>query len=82
MRRIKIAAVVAVSSVLSLVPSPAHADWLFTPYIGGNFAGDSTDTQANFGISAAWMGAGIFGFEFDAGFAPDSSTWASRTSSR
>lgn len=71
MRCIKTAAVVAVTTVLSLVPSPAHADWLFTPYIGGNFAGDSADTQANFGISAAWMGAGIFGFEFDAGFAPD-----------
>lgn len=57
--------------VVTLLPSSVSADWLFTPYIGGNFAGDSADTQTNFGISAAWMGAGIFGFEFDAGFAPD-----------
>ncbi len=59
------------AAVVALLPSAADADWLFTPYAGGNFGGDSADTQANFGISAAWMGAGVFGFEFDAGFAPD-----------
>ena len=56
---------------LLLIPSVARADWLFTPYIGGNMGGDTIDTQANFGVSAAWMGAGAFGFEFDAGWAPD-----------
>jgi opacity protein-like surface antigen len=62
---------ILIAAVVLVLPSVARADWLFTPYIGGNFAGDSADTQTNFGISAAWMGAGIFGFEFDAGFAPD-----------
>lgn len=61
------------AAALSVVlwPASAQADWLFTPYLGGNIGGDTIETQPNFGISAAWMGNGAIGFEFDAGWAPD-----------
>lgn len=64
-------AIIATAIALILQPAAAGADWLFTPYLGGNTGGDTIDPQANFGVSAAWMGAGVFGFEFDAGWAPD-----------
>ena len=63
--------VIAAAAALLLVPSTAGADWLFTPFVGGNFGGDSEQTQPNFGLSAAWMGSGIVGFEADLGFVPD-----------
>ena len=63
--------VVAACAAVVLAATPARADWLFTPSLGGNIGGDTVDTQANFGISAAWMGGGAIGFEFDAAWAPD-----------
>jgi opacity protein-like surface antigen len=57
-------------SMLGL-PAQARADWFFTPYIGGNFGGDAPDTSVNFGGSLGYMGAGVIGFEFDFGYAPD-----------
>jgi opacity protein-like surface antigen len=56
--------------VLAL-PSPARADWFFTPYIGANFNGDSPDTNLNFGGSLGYMGGGIVGFEVDFGHSPN-----------
>ena len=52
-------------------PTSAEADWLFTPYAGGNVGGDTVKTQPNFGVSAAWMGAKVVGVEFDASWAKD-----------
>lgn len=63
-------------------PTPASADWLFTPFAGvvfGNSAdfgnvgdfGDSAEKRMTFGASAAWMGAGIVGFEADFGSTPN-----------
>ncbi len=64
-------------------PSKASADWLLTPYIGGNWSnqvrftdslGDFTEefeSRLNYGLSLAWMGAGIAGFEIDASYAPN-----------
>lgn len=63
--------VVAAFAAVVLVAAPARADWLFTPFVGANIGGDTVDTQPTFGISAAWMGAGAIGFEFDAAWAPD-----------
>lgn len=63
--------VVAAFAAVVLVAAPARADWLFTPFVGGNIGGDTIDSQPNFGLSAAWMGAGRIGFEFDAAWAPD-----------
>ena len=61
---------------------PASADWLLTPYLGLTFGksadfGDVGDFEDNFekrmtfGLSAAWMGAGIIGFEADLGSTPN-----------
>lgn len=64
-------------------PTPASADWLFTPFIGGNFGGSATfadqfddfddefERRVNFGASLGWMGGGIAGFEVDFGYAPN-----------
>jgi opacity protein-like surface antigen len=73
-------AVATVATVMS--PSRASADWMFTPFVGGNFGGnanfgdfntfdDEVERRMNFGASLGWMGAGIAGFELDFGFAPN-----------
>jgi hypothetical protein len=54
-----------------LAPAPAGADWLVTPFAGGNFGGSTVHSQTNFGASAGWMGWGAAGIEFDAGWAPN-----------
>lgn len=58
-------------AALLLTPAQARADFLLSPYIGGNVGGDTVQTQTNFGVSVAWMGARIIGWQFDAGWAPD-----------
>jgi hypothetical protein len=55
----------------ALVPGQANADWLLSPFVGGNIGGATVKPKTNFGISAAMMGAGAIGWEFDAGWAPD-----------
>jgi len=63
-------------------PSPASADWLFTPFIGTTFnaaanfndafeGGDDFEQQFTYGASLGWMGAGMIGFEFDFGYSPN-----------
>lgn len=64
-------------------PAKASADWLLTPYIGGNWSsqvrftdnlGDFTEEferRVTYGVSLGWMGAGIAGFEIDASYTPD-----------
>jgi opacity protein-like surface antigen len=62
--------------------TPASADWLLTPYLGLAFGGsanfgdvgdleDNLEKRATFGGSAAWMGAGIIGFEVDFASTPN-----------
>lgn len=78
--------VVAASLVLigsAATPAKASADWLFTPFIGGNWGSSVTFTddlgdfedefekRLNFGASLGWMGAGIAGFEIDFGYSPN-----------
>lgn len=77
-----IASLVLLGSVAA--PSKASADWLLTPFVGWNFGGsadfltdgggdfdDEFEQRANFGVSLAWMGAGIIGFEADLGYTPN-----------
>jgi outer membrane protein with beta-barrel domain len=62
---------------------PAHADYLFTPFIGGAFAGstvfhteqpsgsmESSGTHLIFGGSAGWLSSGILGVEGDFAYSP------------
>ena len=51
--------------------TPARADWLLTPYLGVTFGGDTPDQQVNYGLSAAFLGAGVFGLEVDAAITPN-----------
>lgn len=68
--------------VFTASPSPASADWLFTPFVGTTFnaaanfndafeGGDDFEKQFTYGASLGWMGAGIIGFEFDFGYSPN-----------
>lgn len=72
-----------VFTMSALAPARASADWLFTPFIGGNWGGSATfsdefgdfddefERRVNFGASLAWMGGGIAGFELDFGYSPN-----------
>jgi opacity protein-like surface antigen len=60
-------------------PAPARADGMIIPFIGVNFAGTSgkelataiDSKRVDWGVSLAYMGAGILGFEGDIGYSPD-----------
>jgi opacity protein-like surface antigen len=54
-----------------LVPNPAHADGLFTPWLGVNFANKPADGRTSFGFTATGMGGGVIGGEFDFGYSPN-----------
>ena len=58
-------------ALVLLTALPARADWLLTPYLGVTFGGDTEGQHITYGGSIGWMGAGVFGFEFDGAFAPD-----------
>jgi hypothetical protein len=59
-----------VAAVMATAPSPAVADWLLTPYVGGTlFDITDTGTRPVFGGSVAWIGP-IAGAELDLGDAP------------
>jgi opacity protein-like surface antigen len=67
----------------AMTPVRASADWLFTPFVGGNFGGnasfsdsnatfdDEVEKRVDFGASLGWMGNGIVGFEVDFGYSPN-----------
>lgn len=57
---------------LTLAPSTARADWLFTPNIGGGFGGSAEGREhLTWGASFGWMGAGIIGWEADLAYSPE-----------
>jgi len=70
-------------TLLALVAaSPARADWLLTPFIGGVFGGasnqftfndtdDEFEQRMNYGVSFGYYSKGIFGIEVDYGAAPN-----------
>jgi opacity protein-like surface antigen len=56
---------------LTLLPSAAGADWLFTPSLALPFGGDTLERRhAAYGFSAALMDEEGFGVEADLGVAP------------
>ena len=65
------AVILGALALVGLAPSTAHADWLFTPFIGANFGGDTQDKKLNYGASIGFMGAGVFGVEMDFGYSPN-----------
>jgi opacity protein-like surface antigen len=66
----------------AVAASPARADWLLTPYVGGVFGGasnqftfndtdDEFEQRMNFGVSFGYYTRGIFGIEVDYSAAPN-----------
>lgn len=67
----RLATILILGALLSLAPANAHADGLFTPWVGVNFANDPADGRTSFGITATGMGGGVIGGEFDFGYSPN-----------
>ena len=68
--------------LLSAAATPARADWLLTPYLGGVFGGaanqfvvndadDEFEQRMNIGASLGYFRSGMFGFEVDYSVAPN-----------
>jgi hypothetical protein len=51
------------------MPRVSSAETLLTPFAGVTFGGSGQST-GTFGAGFAWMGAGIFGVEFEAAYTP------------
>ena len=77
MTRIVLVALMALTAA-----TPARADWLLTPYLGGVFGGaantfvvndldDEFEQRVSLGISLGYYTQGIFGFEVDYAAAPN-----------
>ena len=63
--------VIAMALLTLLAPATARADLLLTPNIGVTFGGAAESEHLTYGVSAAWMGGGIFGFEADFHYTPE-----------
>ena len=63
--------VITAALLALLAPAPARADLLLTPNIGVTFGGAAESEHLSYGVSAAWMGAGIFGLEADFHYTPE-----------
>src|SRR5580765_1865432 len=65
--------------LMALTPAAARADGLLVPFAGVNFGGNAGETFGNgvdakrldWGVSFAWMGGGVFGFEGEVGYSAD-----------
>ena len=73
-------AILGALALLMLIPAPARADWMLSPFLGTTFGSELTDSDApdedyaekvNYGVTLTYMGAGIVGFEIDFGYAPE-----------
>jgi hypothetical protein len=64
-------AILILGAFIVLAPTRAHADGLFTPWLGVNFANEPADGRTSFGFTATGMGAGVIGGEFDFGYSPN-----------
>ena len=51
-------------AVVAWTAAPAHAQWLVTPYVGGNVAGDVEHGKGGLGVSVGYSSDRL-GFEFD-----------------
>ena len=68
--RLMVVPTVLVTALL-VTAQPARADWLLTPFLGITFGADTPSQQVNYGFSAAVLGGGVFGVEFDAALTPN-----------
>jgi hypothetical protein len=77
--RLRKAAMILIVVGLCSAADDARADYLFTPFVGGAFGGNTAfpnleqgagSTQLIFGGSVGWLSRGVFGVEADFGYAP------------
>src|SRR5215203_5707997 len=70
MRRVSMIVVLLVAMLGIVSPTQARAEGFVSPWLGVNFGNDPADGRAAYGFGAGYMGAGIFGAEFDFGYSP------------
>src|SRR5262245_57246099 len=63
--------VILTTAAIVGVPDEARADGYVTPGIAANAGNETGDGRGGSGITMGYMGAGIFGFEADVGYASD-----------
>lgn len=72
------AILLAAATLVIFAAPPAHADFILTPFVGSLFSGDLPNHKADYGATATFMGAGIFGgevlFNYAPAFVPKTST--------
>jgi hypothetical protein len=71
MRHCKLLIGCGVIMATMLAPAAAQADGFISPNIGMSFGGDLEDSRPTYGVTLGFMGAGIFGMEFDLGYTPE-----------
>lgn len=70
MRRASLMCVCLAALAMLVAPTQARAEGYVSPWLGVNFGNDPANGRAAFGGSAGYMGAGVFGAEFDFGYSP------------
>ena len=71
MRGFAKACVVGVTIGAVLAPAQVRADGYVNPWIGVHGRSETDEGSRALGVTTGYMGAGVFGFEFDFGYSPD-----------
>jgi opacity protein-like surface antigen len=78
--RVRKPAILVGLALLLLLPAPARADWMLSPFLGTTFGSQLNDSdepddeyanKINYGATLTYMGGGIIGFEIDFGYSPE-----------
>jgi len=69
--RLRLGIALATAFILFSSAAPARADIVLSPYVGSLFSGELPDAKITYGATATFMGAGIFGAEFDYAYTPE-----------
>jgi hypothetical protein len=65
------ACVIFTTAVTICAPARARADGYVSPWIGIHAVDRNDDGRGTFGVTAGYMGGGVFGFEGDLGYSAD-----------
>ena len=61
---------VLVLVLVLVLPARAHADWVVSPFLGGQMGGDALHKNTAVGVAAGWTGSSWLGAEADFSWAP------------
>lgn|SRR5262245_13089033 len=62
--------IVFLAALVVSSPSIARADWVLSPFLGGNVGGSATESSASAGVAGGWSGRRL-GAEADVAWAPE-----------